>query len=197
MAYPVSRQKLIAKIHIAKNQLGLDNDVYRLILKDVAGKESCSKMNFADLNMVLHAMKQRGFKVKAPAKEGKRLSRPSGGTSYSRRGQDKIVAIWITMHKQGFIEDGSATAIDKFVQSQTDKIGMFAISSLHFLTPQMASKLIEILKKWHIRVITKELKRRGLISLLSNNGLMPYAELVNAFDTVTQECEIDIEVTDQ
>ncbi|MEI6897868.1 MAG: regulatory protein GemA [Psychromonas sp.] len=184
MAYPISINTLKAKINIAKTQLGMDEDVYRAVLKDVTGKTSLTKMNFAELMMVVHGMEQRGFKAKKPAnKNGKRYSAPSGQTAFSRKPQDKIIAIWITMHRQGFIEDGSETALDKFINNQTQRSGMFAVTSLRFLSPPQASKVMEVLKKWHIRVIKKTLKQHGICSG-QNDGVMPYLEYVNYFESV-------------
>ncbi|WP_354624863.1 regulatory protein GemA [Psychromonas sp. MME2] len=179
MAYPVSIKTLITKIHIAKGQLGLDDDLYRAILKEATDKTSCSEMNFAELMMVLHSMEKRGFKAKAPTnKNGKRFSRPSDQTAYSRKPQDKIVAIWITMQRHGFVKDGSETALDKFINNQTRQTGMFAVTSLRFLSPQQASKIIETLKKWHIREMTKALTPHEVV------GVMPYADLVNHFNNM-------------
>ena len=195
MAYPVSIKTLIAKIHIAKSQLGLDDELYRAILKDATSKESCKSMNFAELMMVLHAMEKRGFKAKAPTNKGtestKRLSKPSGQTHYSRSGQDKVVAIWITMHRQGFIEDGSETALDKFVRNQTGKMGMFSVSSVRFLNPQQSSKIIEVLKKWHIRAIKKDFKQSGVCY---GPTPLPYVDLVNYFNSVTPSRDSNREV---
>ena len=174
MAYPVSINTLKAKINIAKTQLGMDEDTYRAVLNNATGKISLKAMSFPDLMMVVHAMEQRGFKAKKPVnKQNKRYSKPAGQTAYSRKPQDKILAMWITMHKQGFINDSSETALDKFINRQTAQMGMFAVTSLRFLSPQQASRLLEMLKKWHIRVIEKALNKKEP---------MPYLELVEHFD---------------
>lgn len=44
-----TRQKLIAKIHIGKSQLGMDEATYRAMLMRVTGKQSCGKMNPSEL----------------------------------------------------------------------------------------------------------------------------------------------------
>ena len=36
--------RLIGMIHVAKIQLGLDDDTYRALLIDLTGKDSCSRM---------------------------------------------------------------------------------------------------------------------------------------------------------
>lgn len=55
------RKKMIAKIHIAKKQLGLEDDVYRDLLENITGLRSCSKMNYGQFEMVLNALKRKGF----------------------------------------------------------------------------------------------------------------------------------------
>lgn len=59
-----NRQKLIAQIHIGKQQLGLDDDTYRALLKSATGKTSSANMGVMELHKVIESMKQRGFKVK-------------------------------------------------------------------------------------------------------------------------------------
>jgi len=59
-----NRQKLIAQIHNGKQQLGLDDDTYRALLKSATGKTSSANMGVMELHKVVEAMKQRGFKVK-------------------------------------------------------------------------------------------------------------------------------------
>ena len=56
-----SRQKMTAKIHIAKSQLGLDDDTYRAILQRVTGLHSCAKMTVQQLENVLAELKAKGF----------------------------------------------------------------------------------------------------------------------------------------
>lgn len=36
--------KFVGAIHIAKNQLGMDDETYRAVLMRVTGKDSCTKM---------------------------------------------------------------------------------------------------------------------------------------------------------
>ena len=50
-----------AKIHIAKAQLGLDDDTYRALLTRETGKDSCGRMNLRELEKVLATMERHGF----------------------------------------------------------------------------------------------------------------------------------------
>ena len=59
------RKNLIAKIHIGKSQLGLDDETYRQLLVNTTGKISCTEMTEAELNAVLFAMTKKGFKVRS------------------------------------------------------------------------------------------------------------------------------------
>lgn len=56
-----TRQKMLAKIHLAKKELDLDDDVYRDLLKNATGLRSCSKMTMAQLETVLNTLKRKGF----------------------------------------------------------------------------------------------------------------------------------------
>ncbi len=61
-----SRKGLIQKIHIAKGQLGFDDDMYRDFLAlHSGGKTSCSDMTVPVLFKVLNAFKDAGFRVKS------------------------------------------------------------------------------------------------------------------------------------
>lgn len=60
-----NRKPVLAQIHIAKKQLGLDEDTYRqMIATTTGGKRSCSDCSLAELHQVLQGLKNRGFKAK-------------------------------------------------------------------------------------------------------------------------------------
>ena len=61
------RQKMISKIHIAKKQLGLDDDVYRGLLSQATGLHSCKDMDDSQLAAVLNLLQQKGFGADAGA----------------------------------------------------------------------------------------------------------------------------------
>lgn len=66
------RKTAIQLIHIAKSQLGLDDDTYRQMLNSTTGKNSCSKMDLTELQQVLDHLKTKGFKSKASRQHGQR-----------------------------------------------------------------------------------------------------------------------------
>lgn len=55
-----SRTSQLAKIHLGKKLLQLDDDTYRAMLQSVAGVDSASKLKPADLNRVIEHMKSKG-----------------------------------------------------------------------------------------------------------------------------------------
>ncbi|NWO05547.1 MAG: regulatory protein GemA [Alteromonadaceae bacterium] len=60
-----NRKKVTAQIHIARKQLALDEDTYRLaIATATGGKRSCADCTVAELYQVLQHMKDRGFKAR-------------------------------------------------------------------------------------------------------------------------------------
>ena len=60
------RRKLIAKIKIGQQQLGLDDAVYRALLVRVTGQNSCTKLDMRGLEKVLAELQGKGFAPKAP-----------------------------------------------------------------------------------------------------------------------------------
>ena len=174
------RNSLITQIHVAKNQLAMPEDSYRALLERMTGKESCSKMAVHELRKVLAEMKAKGFIVKS--KNRRRMSPPSKGTEL-----DKIRAIWITMHKQGFVRDGSEAALDAYVKRMTSKINGKGVDSVAWLKDDMAFKVLESLKRWHRRLMAEELIKQGLTELYGHRkswhtSTAPYYYVAAAYE---------------
>lgn len=60
------RTRELAQIHIAKKQLGLDDETYREMLWTIARTRSSGDLDFTGRKRVLEHMKARGFKVQPP-----------------------------------------------------------------------------------------------------------------------------------
>ncbi len=58
------RKRQLAQIHIAKSNLGLDDDTYRALLQDVAGVDSAAKLNAKQRAAVLERFESKGWKNK-------------------------------------------------------------------------------------------------------------------------------------
>jgi phage gp16-like protein len=134
-----------------------------------------------ELEYVLDEMKNKGFNVKKSSK--RRMSPSSNGTAI-----DKIRAIWITMHKQGFVRDGSEAALDAYVKRMTSKNNKNAgIEHVGWLNDEMAYTVLESLKRWHRRLMAEELIKQGLTELVGHRkswhtAQAPYAYVAAAYE---------------
>lgn len=69
---------IIAKIHIAKQQLGMDDDTYRAMLQAVAGVRSAKGLSVAGASAVLQHLQRCGWKPKPAKKAGRKPTPPAG-----------------------------------------------------------------------------------------------------------------------
>ena len=67
----------LAKIHIAKKELAMDDDAYRALLQNIARVASAKDLTPVQAGRVLDHMKQCGWKPKNSKKTGKRPNPPS------------------------------------------------------------------------------------------------------------------------
>ncbi len=138
------RRGLMAKIHIAKKQLGLNDVRYRSLLEAVTGKDSCSLMSDDELEHVLEAFKKQGFKTHhKPKKTSQKTSRiPMAQDSHSK----KIRALWLNLYNLGAIQDPSEEKLTAFAKRMTQ------VSALHWLDSAQADIVIKALRGWLERV---------------------------------------------
>jgi len=66
------RRQQLARIHLAKKQLGLDDETYRSLLQRVGGHASSADMNPSQRNAVLREFARLGFKEERKAQQRKR-----------------------------------------------------------------------------------------------------------------------------
>jgi len=69
----ISRGKL-AQIHIAKQQLGLDDEAYRALLARAAGVRSAKDLSDRGVTLVLQEFRRLGWRPKAPKRAGRKPS---------------------------------------------------------------------------------------------------------------------------
>ncbi|MDC5753837.1 regulatory protein GemA [Vibrio europaeus] len=155
------RNRLIQIIHVAKRELALEDDVYRMLLESTTGKTSCSKMNIKELEQVLDALESKGFKrqgntSKKPFK--KRLSPKSGKSKNAII--DKCRAVWIQMAVHGFVRDRSENALDSYAQRILKK-DPNKVDCIAWCDENQAATVLEALKCWHHRVMIDEMKEKG------------------------------------
>lgn len=122
----------IAAIHVAKKQLGLDDDTYRAALVSITGKASTRDMSEAERNKVIAQFRDRGFKPAPKALQGPFAP--------------KLQALWIAGWNLGIVRDRGDDAMLAFVKRQT------GIDHTRFLIyAEDARKAVEALKGWIAR----------------------------------------------
>ena len=127
----------LARIHIAKKELGLDDDAYRDVLARVTGKTSSKDMTTGERNRVIDELMRLGWRGGASTTVSKRLE-----GKYAR----KLQALWISGWHLGIVRDRSDDALIAFVKRQT------GIEHTRFLHHEDdARKVIEALKGWLAR----------------------------------------------
>lgn len=131
-----ARNPMIAKTHIARKDLGLDEETYRSILTRVAGLDSTAKMSDAQISAVLDEFKRLGWKPKTGVSKGA-----------ARGAQDRMIrGMWIELGKAGHLKDRSEKALRAWIRNQV------AVDDLRFCNVAQKRKLIEQLKRWTARV---------------------------------------------
>lgn len=58
---PESRRSLLAKVHLAKKALGLDDETYRALLSRVTSKDSAADCTVPQLTAVVMEMRKKGW----------------------------------------------------------------------------------------------------------------------------------------
>lgn len=138
------RKTLIAKIHIAKKDLAMDDETYRDVLERVTGKTSCKKMTLSELKTVISDMKRLGFKVKqdwqkpAPAHGRKPTTTPEREAMLS-----KIGAMLADMGLHWHYVHGMAK-------------NMFGVDMVHWLDAQKMYKVVQALAVYQKRHATSQ-----------------------------------------
>ncbi len=143
----------LAAIHVAKKQLGMQEDDYRAVLARVTGKRSSKDMDEAERGRVLAEFKRLGFQNKTN-KEGPNVSSPGRASGAPRllakklegKYAPKLQALWIAGWNLGIVRDRSDAALLAFVKRQT---GLDHTRFLHH--PQDGARAIEALKGWLAR----------------------------------------------
>lgn len=135
------RDAMIAKIHVAKKQLRLDDDTYQAMLENVTGKRSASALSDRQLADVIERLKTLGFKPLPKARPNR--PRPSKDLAAA---MSKVKALWISLHHLCVLRDSSDAALDAMARRVT---GGQATGTriLEWLDLDGLYKLTEALKK--------------------------------------------------
>lgn len=148
--------RLMSIIHIAKSQLGMDDETYRTFLQNVTGKSSCAKMTTMELWEVAEALKAAGFVKVASRKKQAGPADPQ---------HSKIRALWLSMADAGIVRNRSEKALNQYVKRITGY-------ELPQCTVKQCQAVIETLKKWIERVEDDQV-REQLLAILAGSAASP------------------------
>ncbi len=145
------RQAELAKIHLAKKQLGLDDDTYRAVIERITkGRtDSSGEMTEAERRALLDEFARKGYQS-APPRERQddwiTISPNHPGAAHLR----KLLACAYELERIGAVKSGSTKVwLRKFVKKIT------GVDSLQWLDATDANKVIEALKGWRKKWLIK------------------------------------------
>ncbi len=129
------RNAELAQIHIARAQLGLDEETYRSILWTVGRVRSAKDLDWSGRKAVLDHFRVKGWKPAAPKKA--KAAKPVA------KGQEGLIRrLWDELHQQGKVNDPSDAALGAWLKRNKlpERIG--------WLKPADLNRVIESLKRW-------------------------------------------------
>ena len=185
------RNRLIRLVQVGRRTLGLDEETYRTLLEQQSGKRSAADLSLQELDKVLLAMKEAGFKptVKRPVKGavnagGKKRLSPAHGAPVKTAEIAVIRAVWITMQRHGLLRDGSETALNHYVERQTVRLNNgIGVAEVAWLNDELAYRVLESLKNWHKRGMVEALQAAKRAVPLSKSGRVAgYQAVLEAFE---------------
>jgi phage gp16-like protein len=146
-----ARQRLIRLIHVAKRELGLDDEIYRALLTGCVKKDSTSAMSVPELEHVLERMKRSGFKVRVKSARPPAQSRPGRPLAQYPEAR-KIRALWLFLHQLGAVKNPSEEALAAYVKR------IAKVDALQWTNGNQTEALIETLKKWAMRYLPGQVR---------------------------------------
>ncbi len=137
LAAPDDRRRELAQIHIAKKDLGLDEDTYRAMLWSIGRVKSAGDLNAEGRRQVLDHLKRSGFKArKSPGNSHKNMSSDWGWVNNAAPDRQPMLRKIAVMLKSDGREKAYADAIAK---------QMHGVDLVEFCKPDQLHKIITAL----------------------------------------------------
>jgi phage gp16-like protein len=132
-------QKLLAKIHIAKKELGLDDETYRQAIQNLTGKRSAADLTNEQILKCIRHFKDLGWVPKA---KPKKYDDQKGDIYSATPGQKrKVEVLWHNIYRGNF----ETKHLRQFLWKH------FKVSDIRFLDKDKAYDVIEALKAMQMR----------------------------------------------
>lgn len=129
------RNAELAQIHIARAQLGIDEETYRAILWTVARVKSSKDLDWTGRKKLLEHFRAKGWRP-APPKKAKAAKPVSGGQ------EGMVRALWTDLHAAGKVRDPSDAALGSWLTRSRWP------ERVEWLSQAQMTQAIEALKKW-------------------------------------------------
>lgn len=168
------RRSMIAKVHVARKQLGLSEDDYRAVVLRVTGRTSAGDCGDDALEALLAEFAAKGFRA---------TSRSAGPRPADHPQARKARALWISLYHLGAIDSADERALEAFARRQ------LGCDRLQWANQAQVYKLVEALKAIATRhgwdqsteaikrgAVTTILKRRlveAIVDKLRAAGIVP------------------------
>ena len=165
MAAEPDRRAALAKIHVAKKMLRLNDELYRAIIARVTGgKRSSALLDTAERGRLLDELRRLGFPSDGPRRRHRgaiaaitpasaapvgRATHAAEAVAHAPHGAAqarKIWTLWRKLAAAAKLRDPSARGLRQFVRRQTGR------DALEWLTAAEANSVIEGLKAWRRRI---------------------------------------------
>jgi phage gp16-like protein len=146
----LNRRALMAKLQVARHQLGMDDDAYRLLIaRHGASGDPPSSTTLSDdaLVVVVTELEAKGWKPAAP----RRSTRRQLATEPLHL---KIRALWRFLHEIGVVRHPDEKSLAAYCKRLT------GVEDLHWINLRQAERLVESLKKWGERELPARLEAR-------------------------------------
>jgi len=137
---PAARRSMLAKVHLAAKELGLDEDARRDVLERVTGRRSAGDCRDDQLDAVLAEFKRLGWKPKPSAKAKTGTAPISGRRPATHPVALKARAMWISLWNLGVVRSSTEASLEAFAKRQ------LRVDRLQWADQGQGYRLIEALK---------------------------------------------------
>lgn len=137
---PAARRSMLAKVHLAAKELGLDEDARRDVLERVTGRRSAGDCRDDQLDAVLAEFKRLGWKPKPGAKARTGTAPIAGRRPATHPVALKARAMWISLWNLGVVRSSTEASLEAFAKRQ------LRVDRLQWADQGQGYRLIEALK---------------------------------------------------
>ena len=130
---------LVKLVHVGCRELGIDRETRRDLQRLVTGKASMTEMTEADLESMVQALKDRGFRP-SPGAAPRRKAAERGDVRFAH-------VLWGKLHRAGAVDKAGAAGLNAFIRARFEQAwGAVPIDIDAMRDGQQIATVIEALK---------------------------------------------------